>query len=1194
MVAIRELFDKAKPIDRRIEKVITYETTNEDLLKQEIQEYVATESIEANFERLLDRLEEGLSGGEPLEVGVWVSGFYGSGKSSFTKYLGFALDKTRALDDKPFLEWLQNQFESKTLRARLAAVAKKYPSTVIMLDLASEMLAGATMAEISTVLYSKVMQWAGYSRDEKVAYLELLLEKDGKLDEFKERISELSKGKSWDEIKNQPLVVKTLASRVAPEFYSELWPDSKSFNEIKLEEKIPEDTRVMEMLELIRRKTGNENIVFILDEVGQYVVARDDLILNLDGFAKNVKNLGRGRCWVIATAQQTLTEDDPRAATNTAKLFKLKDRFPVSIDLEASDIREICYRRLLGKSAQGEKILRDLFGRYGSQLKQATDLTDTNYYKSDLDQDSFCMFYPFLPQHFDILLQLLSRLARTRGGIGLRSAIKVLQDVLVDPTGVRKGKALLANEEEGVLADTVVFYDTLKSDIENSFPHIVSGVEKAEKVYEEDSLQVKVAKSIAILQILEDFPVSRANVAALLHPSVSSASLSTEVSEAVDKMLNEESIPVTEVDDRLRFMSEAVLDVEKERSDIKFRQADLRSIQNAVLREIFDPAPSARLLGTRTVSTGFKVVTEAMTTSLSGEKEAIQTITEFIPEFEYETKKNALLTESSQERSHVNAIFLLGREDSEAESLSQEVYRSREIVRQQRNRTPDKEVEEYSRAQEQFAQKNLDILRTKLKKALAAGSFIFRGKPRAVSEFDADVVEAAKKHLEDVAGEVYHKYGEAPVQADSAVAERFLKTEKLDKVASRDDPLSLVKKSGSTSSIDAKKKALVSIKDYLEERSQVDGRRLLDDLFAPPYGWSKDTTRYIVAAMLVAGIVKLRVGGADITVCGDIAIESLKNANNFNKIEVWLRDNPIDADMLNRARERLLVLTGEEVLPLEPEISKCVMNYFSEFQKEYAPLAALLENLHLAGEERTRGLQASLADALKGDASDAPVRFGAEDCPLYDDLCWAREVKKAFDNGIDEVIRKSNTALSKILSLPDIGIPGRLIAETRTDREQLSEYIGREDFYKYMPEIQNSLQGINTKVEAAVSDLIQEQGKWLETEKARIQNLPEWSFLGTDDKSRLGAELDALKVLSVTDLVGLQELVNSRYVLQDRLGYIESEIQELAYPKLIDEVEVSLNAPRFVTSWEEIEALISRLEELKTQLAEGITLRITW
>ena len=192
---IRELFDVSKPIDRRIEKVITYESNNEDLLKQEILEYVATESIEKHMERLLDLFEDGMSNGN-FEIGVWVSGFYGSGKSSFTKYLGFALDPERKLDGKPFLSWLQDQCKSKTLRARIATVAKNFPAVVIMLDLAVAKFTDATLREISSVLYDNVMQWAGYSRDRKIAYLELMLERDNRKTEFEKRILEKTNGKS--------------------------------------------------------------------------------------------------------------------------------------------------------------------------------------------------------------------------------------------------------------------------------------------------------------------------------------------------------------------------------------------------------------------------------------------------------------------------------------------------------------------------------------------------------------------------------------------------------------------------------------------------------------------------------------------------------------------------------------------------------------------------------------------------------------------------------------------------------------------------------------------------------------------------------------------------------------------------------------------------------------------------------------
>ena len=92
---------------------------------------------------------------------------------------------------------------------------------------------------------------------------------------------------------------------------------------------------------MIRRKTGRQNVLFLIDEAGQYVAPRGELILNLDGLARSFKELGQGRVWIVATGQQTLTEILERAAYNSDELIKLRDRFPISLEVDARDIREI-------------------------------------------------------------------------------------------------------------------------------------------------------------------------------------------------------------------------------------------------------------------------------------------------------------------------------------------------------------------------------------------------------------------------------------------------------------------------------------------------------------------------------------------------------------------------------------------------------------------------------------------------------------------------------------------------------------------------------------------------------------------------------------------------------------------------------------------------------------------------------------
>ena len=181
---IRTVFSTHRPIDRTIEKVIDYYAEAEDRLAVEIEEYEVTDNVEACFGKFLEAYDEGIRGGHVTEVGIWVSGFYGSGKSSFTKYLGFALDPNRRVQGKPFIDLLCDRFRTPVVPATLRTVAKKHATAVLLLDLGAEQLAESAATPVSTVLYWKVLQAAGFSKEKKLARLEFTLERRDKLDAF--------------------------------------------------------------------------------------------------------------------------------------------------------------------------------------------------------------------------------------------------------------------------------------------------------------------------------------------------------------------------------------------------------------------------------------------------------------------------------------------------------------------------------------------------------------------------------------------------------------------------------------------------------------------------------------------------------------------------------------------------------------------------------------------------------------------------------------------------------------------------------------------------------------------------------------------------------------------------------------------------------------------------------------------------
>ena len=153
---IRSLFSTARRIDRRIEKVIDYYATDEERLVAEIEEYEVTKNVEECFRKFLDSYQDGVQNGRVTEIGVWVSGFYGSGQSSFTKYLGFALDSNRRVKGRPFLDYLCDRFSGSQIPAQLKTLAGNQPAAVVLLDLGTDTLVGNPRPPVSQVLYWKV------------------------------------------------------------------------------------------------------------------------------------------------------------------------------------------------------------------------------------------------------------------------------------------------------------------------------------------------------------------------------------------------------------------------------------------------------------------------------------------------------------------------------------------------------------------------------------------------------------------------------------------------------------------------------------------------------------------------------------------------------------------------------------------------------------------------------------------------------------------------------------------------------------------------------------------------------------------------------------------------------------------------------------------------------------------------------
>ena len=211
-----------------------------------------TDNVEACFRKFLEHFGTGVRTGDVTEVGIWVSGFYGSGKSSFTKYLGFALDPNRQVAGKPFIELLSDRLHSGAVKAELRSLVTQHPTAVIMLDLGSQQLAATATASVTTVLYWKVLQWAGYSKEKKIAELEFKLDAMGRYDEFQEAYRSKFPGKGeWLEVHNDPLIGVTRADQLVPEFFPDDFPQPGIFRSLRFDEAEDVRDQTQRMIDLV-------------------------------------------------------------------------------------------------------------------------------------------------------------------------------------------------------------------------------------------------------------------------------------------------------------------------------------------------------------------------------------------------------------------------------------------------------------------------------------------------------------------------------------------------------------------------------------------------------------------------------------------------------------------------------------------------------------------------------------------------------------------------------------------------------------------------------------------------------------------------------------------------------------------------------------------------------------------------------
>ncbi|WLD11905.1 BREX system P-loop protein BrxC [Planctellipticum variicoloris] len=427
---IQNLFER--DIFRPINGVVKADQLDESSVWQELDEFVITRELDGHFRKFIDwylqAVDQGKSTDPTGKMGIWISGFFGSGKSHFLKVLSYLL-RNRTHTHNGQSRQAVDFFESKVPDAMLFADIKKAVASqtdVILFNIDSKADHGTGKGRdlILRVFLRVLNELQGYSGDHPhIAHLERYLDGKGKLKSFQEAYARHT-GLNWLQERdayqfNRDEVVKALSETLGQsQAAAEKWIDGAedSFS-------LSVENFCKWVKEYLDSKGPQHRIVFLVDEVGQFIGTDSHLMLNLQTITEELGTMCRRRAWVVVTSQEDMdTVLGDMSKQKKQDFSKIQGRFFPPLSLSSANVDEVIQSRLLAKRADVRPELEIVFQKQGDVLKHQLLFKDCGMtFRQFKDGEDFAKNYPFAPYQFQ-LVQKIFEAIRKAGATGMHLA----------------------------------------------------------------------------------------------------------------------------------------------------------------------------------------------------------------------------------------------------------------------------------------------------------------------------------------------------------------------------------------------------------------------------------------------------------------------------------------------------------------------------------------------------------------------------------------------------------------------------------------------------------------------------------------------------------------------------------------------------------------------------------------------------
>lgn len=551
---IKNMFEK--DINRSINGVIKVDQSDEAVLEQELDEYVITAELRKHFHAFFDYYSSTYDR-PTADIGVWISGFFGSGKSHFLKMLSYLLQDKEVSGIHTSERFLAKVDDDPELQQEIKKTATGHTDAILFnidIEGPSDKTKTAVLRVFAKMFYNHL---GFYGEDLKTARLEQFISQQGKWEKFQQVFEEVH-GASWQESRDvfgflEDDIVEVLERVLGmSEQSARDWFNGTEKAEISIAQ------LVKEIKAYVESKPDDYRLLFMADEVGQYIGTDTDMLLNFQSLTEKLGSECYGKVWVMATGQEAL---DQVVKVRQDEFSRIMARFKTRLSLSSSSVDEVIQRRILAKNDEAKGVLAKAFEENRASLDNLFMFQNaTSDLKGFPSEEAFTANYPFVPYQF-LLLQKVFYEVRKHGNTGKhlaggeRSMLSSFQEAAI----------AIQEQDERALAPFYRFYDTMRGFLDSSINRVIDRCEKAASKSEGlEPYDVAVLKCLYLIcYVSDDLPGNADNIMILMadHIDIDKLLMRKKINESLDRLLKQHYINRT--GDIFKFLTDEEQDIQR-------------------------------------------------------------------------------------------------------------------------------------------------------------------------------------------------------------------------------------------------------------------------------------------------------------------------------------------------------------------------------------------------------------------------------------------------------------------------------------------------------------------------------------------------------------------------------------------------------------------------------------------------------